>query len=110
MQVHGFLTCPVCGREQNWPHRPICDDGLCPGHSRSTPVKGGPVVSLEGLFRMTFPVGPGCVAPEGTPASPDFRVSIQEVNEHGVRFIVHADGHDSETLDFLVQGNRLTQL
>lgn len=64
-------------------------------------------MSLEGLLRTTYPVGPGCIAPEGTPASPEFRVSIQATHSDGVHFIIHALGHNSETLDFIVQGNSL---
>lgn len=67
-------------------------------------------MNLEQLLRMTVPVPAGCVAPEGTPMSPDFRVAVQEVTEEGVRIIVHAYGHDSETLDILVRGNTLQQL
>lgn len=72
--------------------------------------KNCPAASLEGLLRTTFPVGPGCVAPERTPASPDFIVSVQEIRDDGVHIIIHAYGHNSETLDFFVQGNRLRQL
>ena len=67
-------------------------------------------MNLEELLRMTVPVPAGCVAPEGSPMSPEFRVSVQEVGEDGVHFIIHAVGHDSETLDLVAQGNQITPL
>lgn len=63
--------------------------------------------TLESLLRMTVPVGPGCIVPEGTPMSPEFRVAVQQVMEDGVRIIVHASGYNSDTLDFIVRGNSL---
>lgn len=67
-------------------------------------------MKLENLLRMTVPVPAGCVAPEGTPYSPDFRIAVQEVAEDGVRIIVHALGHDSDTLDAWVIGGQLLSL
>lgn len=67
-------------------------------------------MTLEGLLRTTYKVGPGCVAPEGALASPEFRISIQKITPDGVHFIVHAHGMDSETLDFIAIGNRLVAL
>ena len=67
-------------------------------------------MKLEQLLRMTVPVPAGCVAPEGTPMSPEFMVSVQEIAEDGVRIIVHACGHDSETLDRWVISDHLLTL
>lgn len=67
-------------------------------------------MNLEQLLRMTVPVPAGCVAPEGTPMSPEFRVAVQDITDDGVRVIVHASGHNSDTLDLLVRGNTLQQL
>jgi hypothetical protein len=67
-------------------------------------------MTLEKLLRMTVPVGPGCVAPEGTPMSPEFRVAVQEITDEGVRFIIHANGHNSETMDFIARGDTLKRL
>jgi len=39
--------------------------------------------------------------------SPGFRVSVQNVSEFGVHFIIHPDGHSGETLDFVVIANEL---
>lgn len=39
---------------------------------------------------------------------PEFRVSVQSVNTEGVHIIIHADGHNSDTLDFRVKGNTLS--
>jgi hypothetical protein len=42
--------------------------------------------------------------------SPEFRVSVQEKTDEVVRIIINADGHNSDTLDFVVKGNTLIQL
>lgn len=39
---------------------------------------------------------------------PEFRVTVQEKTEQGVRIIIHADGHNSETMDFWVKGDELS--
>lgn len=65
---------------------------------------------LEKLLRMTVPVGPGCVSPEDTPMSPEFRIAVQEVREDAVRVIIHANGHSSETLDRWIIGDNLLTL
>lgn len=41
---------------------------------------------------------------------PEFRVAVQGSNDASVFIIIHANGHNSETLDFNVSGNTLTQL
>lgn len=64
--------------------------------------------TLEDLLRMTVPIGPGFMLPEGTPMSPEFRVAVQCMEEEGVRIIIHALGHDSETLTLLVSGDKIT--
>lgn len=38
---------------------------------------------------------------------PEFRVAVQEKTKQGVRIIVHAYDHNSETLDFWVQEDQL---
>lgn len=67
-------------------------------------------MTLEDLLRMTVPVGPGCVAPEGTPMSPEFRIAVQEITDIDVRIIVHPLGHNGETLDLRVTGNTVQPL
>lgn len=67
-------------------------------------------MTLEELLRMTVPVPAGCVAKEGTPYTPDFRIAVQAIDQASVRIIVHALGHNSETLDFYVCGDVLTPL
>ena len=42
--------------------------------------------------------------------SPDFRVAVQQVKDGGLHFIIHPDGHNGETLDFVVTGNELKPL
>lgn len=39
--------------------------------------------------------------------SPDFRVAVQAKTAAGIHIIIHAMGHDSGTLDFLVKENKL---
>lgn len=42
---------------------------------------------------------------------PDFRVSVQRIlSGGGVHFIVHPDGHDGDTLDYVVRGNNLQRI
>ena len=65
---------------------------------------------LRGLLAMTVPVPAGCVAPEGTPMSPQFRVSVQCVTDEGVHFIIHADGYSSDTLDIVASESGLALL
>lgn len=98
-------TCSLCGE----PMQP--GEEMFKLHGSLGPCPKPPLpqpTTLEELLRVTIPVGPGCVAPEGSPMPPDFRVAVQDKHEHGVRFIIHAQGHDSETLDFTVKGNTLT--
>lgn len=42
--------------------------------------------------------------------SPDFRVAVQQVKSGGLHFIIHPQGHNGETLDFIVRGNELEPL
>ena len=82
-------------------------------HGYSGPCPKPPLprpATLEQILRTTYPVGPGCVGQEGSPASPDFRVAIQAITDEGVHFIIHANGHDSETGDFIIKGNTLRRL
>ncbi len=39
--------------------------------------------------------------------TPDFRVAVQEVNDEGVRVIIHASGYDSDTFDLLIKSNSI---
>ena len=69
---------------------------------------------LEQLLRMTVPVPEGCVAPAGTPTSPEFRIAIQKIIDDGpitgVHIIVHPNGYNGDTLDFVVVGDQLMTL
>ena len=66
-------------------------------------------MTLEDLLRMevneTSPVS-------GRPVSfsPEFRVAVQNKLADGVHIIIHANGHNSDTLDFMVNGNTLTKI
>ena len=43
----------------------------------------------------------------GVEIRPDFRVAVQAVSEIGVHIIIHPEGVDGDTLDFIVKGNVL---
>jgi hypothetical protein len=42
--------------------------------------------------------------------SPEFRVSVQLITDAGVHFIIHADGHSSDTLDLVANANSIAIL
>lgn len=63
--------------------------------------------TLEELLSMRVNVPWMGMMPRGTKMTPQFRVSVQETPGEGVHFIIHADGYDSDTLDFRVRGNEL---
>jgi hypothetical protein len=42
--------------------------------------------------------------------TPEFRVAVQSITEDGVHIIIHANGHNSDTLDFIVSGDELQLL
>jgi hypothetical protein len=39
--------------------------------------------------------------------TPDFRVSVQSAGAAGVHIIIHPEGHNGDTLDFVVNANNL---
>lgn len=41
---------------------------------------------------------------------PEFRVSVQGRRDGGVHFIIHANGYNSETLDFVAKGDKIERL
>ena len=61
--------------------------------------------TLEQLLRMT--VG---VENKDTRFTPPFCVSVQGERDGGIHFIIHANGYDSETLDFIAKGDRLERI
>ena len=42
--------------------------------------------------------------------TPDFRVAVQGERDGGVHFIIHPNGHNGDTLDFVAKGDKLTRL
>lgn len=64
--------------------------------------------TLESLLKMQVfvekPTMPG--VPIAT--TPHFRVSVQGPRDGGTHFIIHADGYNSDTLDFVAKGNTIT--
>ena len=63
-------------------------------------------LTLEQLLRMKI-AGTSPVTGKAIQYPPEFRVAVQNETEDGVHIIVHANGHNSETLDFIVKGNEL---
>jgi len=80
--------------------RDCADDCDCADDKEDTPS-----TTLEELLRMTVESEDA----EGNliQITPEFRLSVQEVrpNGGGVRFLIHANGHNSDTLDFKVYGD-----
>lgn len=64
--------------------------------------------SLEELLRMTVPAKDK----DGNDIeiTPEFRVSVQRLTEDGLHFIIHANDHNGDTLDYIVDGDTLTPL
>ena len=83
---HKQVKCPKCGKLK-WERK----------------------MSLEKLLKMKVK-GENSVTKKEVEFSPDFRIAVQNITEKGVHIIVHANGHNSDTLDFLVKGNKLIQL
>lgn len=66
-------------------------------------------MTLEELLKMKIDsVSP--VTQQPVQYSPDFRMAVQGECDDGVHVIIHAYGHSSETLDFVVVGNELRPL
>jgi hypothetical protein len=63
-------------------------------------------MTLEQLLRMEIK-GKSPVSKEDISYPPEFRVAVQSKTDDGVHIIIHANGHNSETLDFIVRGNKL---
>jgi hypothetical protein len=63
----------------------------------------GVKMTLQDLLKMKVKVG------DRDDCSPDFRVAVQQVDGPGgsTHVIIHADSHDSETIDLWVRGDRV---
>ena len=62
----------------------------------------GEKMTLQDLLKMKVKIG------DHDNCTPEFRLSVLSHDDGGsTHIIVHADGHDSGTLDFLVTGNTL---
>lgn len=66
-------------------------------------------MTLEQLLKMKID-GISPISKESISYPPDFRVAVQGERDGGVHVIVHALGHSSETLDFIVVGNELREI
>ncbi len=66
--------------------------------------------TLETLLKMTV-AAKNSVTGATVMVSPGFIVSVQrELPDGGVHFIIHPDGYNGDTLDFVVNGNELEQI
>lgn len=65
-------------------------------------------MTLEDLLRVTVDVYSPVQKAE-VAVLPDHVVSVQSFKDGGVHFIIHPNGYDGETLDFIVRGNTLEQ-
>lgn len=63
----------------------------------------GEIFTLQDLLRQTVKIN-------GADAHPDFRVAYQGERDGGSHFIIHINGHDSETLDFIAKGDQIQRL
>lgn len=66
-------------------------------------------MTLEELLRVTVDVY-SPVQKKNVEVLPDHIVSVQSFKDGGVHFIIHPNGYDGETLDFIVKGNILETL
>lgn len=70
---------------------------------------GGRPMTLQELLEQRVLVksfdGSGDVA-----VSPEFRVAYQGSQDGGAHFIIHMNGHNSETLDFIAKGDQIERL
>ena len=41
---------------------------------------------------------------------PDFKVAVQAISDAGVHIIIYPDGYNGETLDYMVNGDNLSQI
>ena len=64
--------------------------------------------TLEDLLRMKVKVKD--ISGKEIEMTPDFRVSVQHFKEDKIHFIIHPEGYNGETIDFVVKGNKLEYL
>lgn len=65
-------------------------------------------ITLEELLRMKVPAKD--MHGNDIQITPEFRVAVQGLSKEGVHFIIHANGHNSDTIDYMVNGDELKQL
>lgn len=66
--------------------------------------------TLEELLGTTIPDAINPITCEPIDVRPDFRVAVQGPRAGGLHFIIHPNGHDGETLDFVAVGDTLKRL
>lgn len=68
-------------------------------------------MTLEDLLRMKVTTTMSTMAGDNAVEyTPDFRVAVQGEKNGGIHFIIHANGHNSNTLDFVATGNDIKLL
>jgi hypothetical protein len=65
--------------------------------------------TLQDLLNMEIK-GKSPVTGNDIKFSPEFRVAVQSKTKEGVHIIIHAVGHNSETLDLIVSGDNVAHL
>ena len=65
---------------------------------------------FEELLRMKVKTEAGVGSERDIEMSPQFLVKVQEITDEYVKIIIHADGHNSDTLDYYVVGDELIPL
>ena len=87
-------------------------NGYCTGevdHPRSYTIDQ---CTIEELLSMKVKGKNGVLKEQGKPCevevSPEFRVAVQNITDEGVHIIIHANGHNSDTIDLLVKDNKVS--
>lgn len=67
-------------------------------------------MTLEELLRSKVSLNMPAPLSGAKEVTPDFLVAVQDQTPEGVHIIIHPDGYNGDTLDFLVSGNTLKEL
>lgn len=73
--------------------------------------KGEKMKTLEKLIRESSYINEDeDTTGYGLTVYPDLRLSVQKVTDEGIHIIIHVDGRNSNTLDFIINDNELKEL
>lgn len=95
----------ICGRDCKEPGDGQCN-GYCKGDADAPRKYSIEQSTIEELLSMK--VLSENHRQEPIQVSPEFRVAVQKITTEGVHIILHANGHDSDTLDLLVKDDKVT--